>query len=106
MEDSSRFILLCLTKRHFIVQCEIAGDHARGRMICIEYICLNMGYLLSIGVGWGLFRYINVGTISWKAMFILQGGLASILIFASFFIPETPRVRHAHCILGVPVAHL
>ncbi|KAF8326663.1 uncharacterized protein EI90DRAFT_2999241 [Cantharellus anzutake] len=74
-----------------IVQTEIAGDHARGRMICIEYICLNSGYLLSAGAGWGLFHYVNSGTISWKAMFIIQGGLAIILIFASFFMPETPR---------------
>ena len=75
-------------------------------MICIEYICLNAGYLLSIGVGWGLFSYINVGSISWKAMFILQGGLAIILIFASFFIPETPRVRLAHPISAGLAAHL
>lgn len=72
------------------VQCEIAGDHARGKFVSIEYLCLNIGYALSAWVGYGFF-FEMPKSISWRGPFIIQGALAIILITVSFFMPETPR---------------
>ncbi|PCH38061.1 general substrate transporter [Wolfiporia cocos MD-104 SS10] len=73
-----------------ILQCEIAPGHSRGLFISIEYLCLNIGYLLSSWVGFAFF-YTLPAEISWKGPYIVQAVLAGVLTAWSFIIPETPR---------------
>jgi len=73
-----------------ILQCEIAPGHARGLFISIEYLCLNLGYLISAWVGYGFF-FALPSEISWRGPYIVQAVLAGILTAWSFILPETPR---------------
>ncbi|KAG2051358.1 general substrate transporter [Suillus hirtellus] len=73
-----------------ILQCEIAPAHARGLFVSIEYICLNIGYAVSAWVGYGFF-FAMPSEISWRGPYIVQAAIALILIFWTFFLPETPR---------------
>lgn len=73
-----------------ILQCEIAPAHARGLFVSIEYICLNIGYAVSAWVGYGFF-FAMPSEISWRGPYIVQAAIALVLIFWTFFLPETPR---------------
>ncbi|KAF8450325.1 general substrate transporter [Boletus edulis BED1] len=73
-----------------ILQCEIAPGHARGLFVCIEYICLNLGYALSAWVGYGFF-FAMPSEISWRGPYVVQAVLAAILVVWTFILPETPR---------------
>ncbi|KAF9222049.1 general substrate transporter [Gyrodon lividus] len=73
-----------------ILQCEIAPGHARGLFVCIEYICLNLGYAVSAWVGYGFF-FSMPSEISWRGPYVVQAALAAILVAWTFVLPETPR---------------
>lgn len=73
-----------------ILQCEIAPGHARGLFVAIEYLCLNMGYLLASWVGYGFF-FALPSSISWRGPYVVQAALAGVLVAWSFILPETPR---------------
>ena len=73
-----------------VLQCEIAPGHARGLFVCIEYICLNIGYAISAWVGYGFF-FAMPSEISWRGPYIVQAALAAILVAWTFILPETPR---------------
>lgn len=73
-----------------ILQCEIAPGHSRGLFISIEYLCLNLGYLISAWVGYGFF-FALPSEISWRGPYIVQAVLAGILTLWTFVLPETPR---------------
>lgn len=73
-----------------ILQCEIAPGHARGLFVSIEYLCLNLGYVLSAWVGYGFF-FAMPSSISWRGPYILQAALAVLLFLWTFILPETPR---------------
>ncbi|KAG9317640.1 general substrate transporter [Chiua virens] len=73
-----------------VLQCEIAPGHARGLFVCIEYICLNLGYAVSAWVGFGFFFAIP-SEISWRGPYVVQAALAGILVAWTFILPETPR---------------
>lgn len=73
-----------------VLQCEIAPGHARGLFVCIEYICLNLGYAVSAWVGYAFF-FAMPSEIAWRGPYIVQAGLASILVVWTFILPETPR---------------
>lgn len=73
-----------------ILQCEIAPGHARGLFVSIEYLCLNLGYVLSAWVGYGFF-FAMPSSISWRGPYVLQSALAVLLFLWTFILPETPR---------------
>ncbi|KAF9532893.1 hypothetical protein CPB83DRAFT_903395 [Crepidotus variabilis] len=73
-----------------IYQCEIAPAHSRGLFISIEYIFLNSGYALSAWVGYA-FYFAMPSEISWRGPYIVQAVMAVVLVFGTFFLPETPR---------------
>ncbi|KIJ20099.1 L-arabinose isomerase [Paxillus involutus ATCC 200175] len=73
-----------------ILQCEIAPGHARGLFVCIEYICLNLGYAVSAWVGYGFF-FAMPSEISWRGPYVVQAALAAVLVAWTFVLPETPR---------------
>lgn len=73
-----------------VLQCEIAPGHARGLFVCIEYICLNLGYAISAWVGYGFF-FAMPSEISWRGPYVVQAALAAILVAWTFILPETPR---------------
>ena len=73
-----------------VLQCEIAPGHARGLFVCIEYICLNLGYAVSAWVGYGFF-FAMPSEISWRGPYVVQAALAAILVVWTFILPETPR---------------
>lgn len=73
-----------------VLQCEIAPGHARGLFVCIEYICLNLGYAISAWVGYGFF-FAMPSEISWRGPYVVQAALATILVAWTFILPETPR---------------
>ncbi|KAH0840104.1 general substrate transporter [Lanmaoa asiatica] len=73
-----------------VLQCEIAPGHARGLFVCIEYICLNLGYAVSAWVGYGFF-FAMPSEISWRGPYVVQAALAAILVAWTFILPETPR---------------
>jgi MFS family permease len=73
-----------------IIQTEIAAPHRRGLMVGIEYTCLIAGYMLSCWVDYG-FNFMLPDKMSWQGPFIVQIILSFILVFMSFFLPETPR---------------
>ncbi|KAG8218823.1 general substrate transporter [Butyriboletus roseoflavus] len=73
-----------------VLQCEIAPGHARGLFVCIEYICLNIGYAISAWVGFGFF-FAMPSEISWRGPYVVQAALAAILVAWTFILPETPR---------------
>ncbi|KIJ70478.1 hypothetical protein HYDPIDRAFT_164502 [Hydnomerulius pinastri MD-312] len=73
-----------------VLQCEIAPSHARGLFVCIEYICLNLGYAVSAWVGYGFF-FAMPSEISWRGPYVVQAALAGILVAWTFILPETPR---------------
>ncbi|KAL4241230.1 major facilitator superfamily protein [Abortiporus biennis] len=73
-----------------IFQCEIAPGHSRGLFICIEYICLNLGYTLSAWVGYAFF-FTLPSELSWRGPYVIQAALALVLVLWTFILPETPR---------------
>lgn len=73
-----------------VIQTEIAAPHARGLMVGIEYTCLIAGYMLSCWVDYG-FHFMLPDNMSWQGPFIIQIILSFVLVFMSFFLPETPR---------------
>lgn len=73
-----------------IIQTEIAAPHRRGLMVGIEYTFLIAGYMLSCWVDYG-FNFLLPSSMSWRGPFIIQIALSFILLFMSFFLPETPR---------------
>ncbi|KAH7888015.1 general substrate transporter [Phlebopus sp. FC_14] len=73
-----------------VLQCEIAPGHARGLFVCIEYICLNLGYAVSAWVGFGFF-FAMPSELSWRGPYVVQAALAFILVVWTFILPETPR---------------
>ncbi|RPD66669.1 general substrate transporter [Lentinus tigrinus ALCF2SS1-7] len=78
-----------------IIQAEIAPGNHRGFFISIEYICLNLGYALSAWVGYA-FYFAFPSDISWKGPYIVEVGMAVVLVLWSFIIPETPRFLMAN----------
>lgn len=73
-----------------IIQTEIAAPHRRGLMVGIEYTFLIAGYMLSCWVDYG-FNFMLPSRMSWQGPFIVQVALSFVLLFMSFFLPETPR---------------
>lgn len=73
-----------------IIQTEIAAPHRRGLMVGIEYTFLIAGYMLSCWVDYG-FNFMLPDKMSWQGPFVVQIILSFILLFMSFFLPETPR---------------
>ncbi|OJJ31253.1 hypothetical protein ASPWEDRAFT_45219 [Aspergillus wentii DTO 134E9] len=73
-----------------IIQTEIASPHRRGMLVAIEYSFNIAGYSLSTWVDYGC-NFLLPAHTSWQTPYFVQIGLAAILFFMSFILPETPR---------------
>ncbi|KAL4959229.1 uncharacterized protein BDV14DRAFT_206971 [Aspergillus stella-maris] len=62
-----------------IIQTEIAAPHHRGLMVGIKYTMSIAGYMLSCWVDYG-FNFLLPEKMSWQGPFIVQVGLAFILL--------------------------
>lgn len=62
----------------------------RGLLVGVEYSLLIGTFMVSCWINYGA-HYLIPSNNSWRAPFYVQMGLASILCFLSFFLPETPR---------------
>ena len=94
-----------------IIQTEIARPHRvstrmllcyvesnscqRGLMVGVEYTCLIASYALSCWVNYGIY-FLLPSIESWRTAFYVQFLLASVLLFMSFFLPDTPRWLASH----------
>ncbi|KAL3450520.1 general substrate transporter [Aspergillus insuetus] len=73
-----------------IIQAEIARPHRRGLLVGVQYTLLIGSFMLSCWINYGAY-FLIPNDESWRVPFYVQMFLASILVFMSFYLPETPR---------------
>ncbi|KAI9040674.1 uncharacterized protein KD926_007754 [Aspergillus affinis] len=73
-----------------IIQAEIDRPHRRGLLVGIEYSFLISSYMLSCWINYAVYYPIPSNEY-FRTPFCAQMGLATVLVFMSFFLPETPR---------------
>jgi sugar porter (SP) family MFS transporter len=71
-------------------QCEVAPPHARGLLVGLHGVSINIGYTSSTWIGVGFF-YVNANGAQWRVPLAIQCLAPLILACGIFFIPESPR---------------
>ncbi|KAJ6481078.1 general substrate transporter [Mycena sanguinolenta] len=73
-----------------VYQVEIAPAGARGMLVGIEALCMNVGYAASAWVGYAFYMDARAEH-AWRGPFAVQAAVSLVLVIWTFFLPESPR---------------
>ncbi|KAF7370087.1 hypothetical protein MSAN_00638700 [Mycena sanguinolenta] len=73
-----------------IYQVEIAPVGARGMLVGIEALCMNVGYAVSAWAGYAFYMDARAEH-AWRGPFAVQAAVSLVLVIWTFFLPESPR---------------